>query len=81
MNAQMVSNVLNVEVDNSIKIPVEHLDYDYIEKCTDLRYLEKILNVLRWVRNNIGYYLWKARFLGVAAILQKDYDTMTIFQG
>lgn len=47
MNAQMVSNVLNVEVDNSIKIPVEHLDYDYIEKCTDLRYLEKILNVLR----------------------------------
>lgn len=43
----MVSNLLNVEVNNSSKIPVEHLDYNYIEKCTDLGYLENILKVLR----------------------------------
>uniref|UniRef100_A0A7N8X6S9 Sperm associated antigen 1 n=1 Tax=Mastacembelus armatus TaxID=205130 RepID=A0A7N8X6S9_9TELE len=29
------------------KVPVEHLDYDYIEKCKDVKYLEKILKVLR----------------------------------
>lgn len=28
-------------------LPVEHLDYSYIEKCTDVKYLEKILIVLR----------------------------------
>ncbi|KAM9489144.1 sperm-associated antigen 1 [Clarias gariepinus] len=27
--------------------PVEHLDYAYIQQCVDLKYLEKILNVLR----------------------------------
>lgn len=47
MSAQMVNNLLNVEVNNSSKIPVEHLDYNYIEKCTDLGYLENILKVLR----------------------------------
>lgn len=34
-------------VDSSGKIPVEHLDYGYIEKCTDVKYLEKLLKVLR----------------------------------
>nr|XP_020462431.1 sperm-associated antigen 1 [Monopterus albus] len=29
------------------KIPVEHLDYDYIETCKDVKYLERILKVLR----------------------------------
>ncbi|XP_030638965.1 sperm-associated antigen 1 [Chanos chanos] len=29
------------------KVPVEHLDYSFIEKCTDVRYLEKILRILR----------------------------------
>lgn len=28
-------------------VPVEHLDYDYIGKCKDVKYLEKILRVLR----------------------------------
>ncbi|XP_017567842.1 sperm-associated antigen 1 [Pygocentrus nattereri] len=28
-------------------VPAEHLDYSYIEKCSDLKYLEKILRVLR----------------------------------
>lgn len=34
-------------VDYSGKVPVEHLDYDYIEKCKDVKYLEKILRALR----------------------------------
>ncbi|XP_062394527.1 sperm-associated antigen 1 [Sardina pilchardus] len=47
MSAEIVSGLLNTEVTNSSKIPVEHLDYDYIQKCTDVGYLEKILKVLR----------------------------------
>ncbi|KAM7382428.1 hypothetical protein PAMP_002156 [Pampus punctatissimus] len=34
-------------VDYSGKVPVEHLDYDYIKKCKDVKYLEKILRLLR----------------------------------
>ncbi|XP_028281034.1 sperm-associated antigen 1 isoform X2 [Parambassis ranga] len=34
-------------VDYTGKVPVEHLDYDYIEKCKDVKYLEKILRALR----------------------------------
>lgn len=30
------------------KIPVEHLDYDYIRNSKDSKYLEKILRVLRY---------------------------------
>lgn len=33
--------------DYNKKVPVDHLDYSYIEKCKDVKYLEKILNVLR----------------------------------
>ena len=29
-------------------IPVEHLDYDYIEECKNAREVEKILDILRW---------------------------------
>ncbi|CAJ1061454.1 sperm-associated antigen 1 [Xyrichtys novacula] len=29
------------------KVPVEHLDYVYIKKCKDVKYLERILKVLR----------------------------------
>ena len=28
-------------------IPVSHLEYSYIENCTDAKYLEKIIKVLR----------------------------------
>lgn len=31
----------------SSEVPVECLDYAYIEKCNDVKYLEKILRVLR----------------------------------
>ncbi|XP_037641490.1 sperm-associated antigen 1-like isoform X1 [Sebastes umbrosus] len=34
-------------VDYGGKVPVEHLDYDYIGKCKDAKYLNKILRVLR----------------------------------
>ncbi|KAM4029327.1 sperm-associated antigen 1 [Anomaloglossus baeobatrachus] len=36
------------------KIPIEHLDYKFIEKCTDIKHLEKILRVLRLGEE--GYY-------------------------
>ncbi|KFP07678.1 Sperm-associated antigen 1, partial [Calypte anna] len=29
------------------QIPISHLDYRFIEKCTDVKYLEKILTILR----------------------------------
>uniref|UniRef100_A0A3B5AFV0 Sperm associated antigen 1 n=1 Tax=Stegastes partitus TaxID=144197 RepID=A0A3B5AFV0_9TELE len=41
-------------VDCGGKVPVEHLDYDYIEKCKDVKYLEKILGVLR--SGDMGIY-------------------------
>ncbi|XP_012664957.1 sperm-associated antigen 1 [Otolemur garnettii] len=31
----------------TFKIPIEHLDFKYIEKCSDVKHLEKILCVLR----------------------------------
>ncbi|XP_045900678.1 sperm-associated antigen 1-like isoform X2 [Micropterus dolomieu] len=49
MSADAVFSLQNqsTAIDYSGKIPVEHLDYDYIEKCKDVKYLEKILRVLR----------------------------------
>ncbi|XP_057691236.1 sperm-associated antigen 1-like isoform X2 [Corythoichthys intestinalis] len=41
----------------STKIPVEHLDYDYIEKCKDSKYLEKILLLLRSGKEGIYPHL------------------------
>ena len=29
-------------------IPVEHLDYDYIGKCSKASEVEKLLEILRW---------------------------------
>ncbi|KFW95199.1 Sperm-associated antigen 1, partial [Phalacrocorax carbo] len=36
------------------QIPIGHLDYKFIEKCTDVKHLEKILRVLR--SGEEGYY-------------------------
>lgn len=49
MSAEAVFSLQNqsTTLDYSGKIPVEHLDYDYIKKCEDVKYLEKILRVLR----------------------------------
>ena len=30
-------------------IPIEHLDYDYVGKCSSASELEEILKALRWV--------------------------------
>ncbi|XP_034372690.1 sperm-associated antigen 1 isoform X1 [Arvicanthis niloticus] len=38
----------------TFKIPIEHLDFKYIENCSDVRHLEKILCVLR--SGEEGYY-------------------------
>ncbi|XP_063113688.1 sperm-associated antigen 1 isoform X2 [Cavia porcellus] len=38
----------------AFNIPVEHLDFKYIEKCSDIKQLEKILYVLR--SGDEGYY-------------------------
>lgn len=49
MNADQFASLQNqsATVDYCGKVPVEHLDYVYIEKCKDVKYLEKILRVLR----------------------------------
>lgn len=49
MSADAFSSLQNssTTIDYYGKVPVEHLDYDYIEKCKDAKYLEKILNMLR----------------------------------
>ncbi|XP_040901294.1 sperm-associated antigen 1-like isoform X1 [Toxotes jaculatrix] len=49
MSAEAVFSLQHqsTSVDHWGKVPVEHLDYDYIEKCKDVKYLEKILKVLR----------------------------------
>ncbi|XP_061086931.1 sperm-associated antigen 1A [Conger conger] len=46
MSAVMVSSLLNGGVESG-GIPVEHLDYDFIQKCSDVKYLERIVIVLR----------------------------------
>ncbi|XP_068178848.1 sperm-associated antigen 1-like isoform X2 [Antennarius striatus] len=38
---------IKTAVDYRGSVPVEHLDYGYIEKCKDVKYLEKILRQLR----------------------------------
>ncbi|XP_012499041.1 PREDICTED: sperm-associated antigen 1 [Propithecus coquereli] len=38
----------------TFKIPIEHLDFKYIKKCSDVKHLEKILCVLR--SGEEGYY-------------------------
>lgn len=48
MSLDAVASVMkSPNVDNSQKIPLEHLDYDYIRNSKDAKYLEKILRVLR----------------------------------
>ncbi|KAF1387397.1 hypothetical protein PFLUV_G00078270 [Perca fluviatilis] len=49
MSADTVFSLQNqsTTIDYRGKVPVEHLDYGYIEKCKDVKYLEQILRVLR----------------------------------
>ncbi|XP_030045685.1 sperm-associated antigen 1-like [Microcaecilia unicolor] len=47
MSAQEVSSLLNCGTTKTFHIPIDHLDYTFIEKCTDVKHLEKILRILR----------------------------------
>ncbi|XP_048880371.1 sperm-associated antigen 1-like isoform X2 [Brienomyrus brachyistius] len=48
MSIETVSSLLTPsKVSVHGKVPVEHLDYVYIQNCSDLRYLETIVDVLR----------------------------------
>nr|XP_033789026.1 sperm-associated antigen 1 [Geotrypetes seraphini]XP_033789027.1 sperm-associated antigen 1 [Geotrypetes seraphini]XP_033789028.1 sperm-associated antigen 1 [Geotrypetes seraphini] len=47
MSAQEVSSLLNYGTTKTFYIPIDHLDYSFIEKCTDVKHLEKILRILR----------------------------------
>ncbi|XP_070604225.1 sperm-associated antigen 1 [Erythrolamprus reginae] len=42
-----MSSWFSHETTKTYHIPIDHLDYKYIEKCTDVKYLEKILKILR----------------------------------
>ncbi|XP_066547218.1 sperm-associated antigen 1 isoform X3 [Amia ocellicauda] len=47
MSAEQISSLLDRGVTKNCPIPVDHLDYAFIEYCTDVKYLERILRVLR----------------------------------
>ncbi|EPQ15817.1 Sperm-associated antigen 1 [Myotis brandtii] len=48
MTAKDCPSLLGFGTTKTFKIPVEHLDFKYIEKCSDVKHLEKILCVLRF---------------------------------
>ncbi|XP_067838144.1 sperm-associated antigen 1-like isoform X2 [Heptranchias perlo] len=47
MSTEPVYSLMGQGTTKTYKLPIEHLDYSFIEKCTDVKYLEKILIVLR----------------------------------
>ncbi|KAM9805264.1 sperm-associated antigen 1-like isoform 3-T3 [Syngnathus typhle] len=55
-SAAFLQNVTSSDC-RSMKIPVEHMEYDYIDKCKDAKYLEKILILLRSGKEGIYPHL------------------------
>ncbi|PKK34413.1 sperm associated antigen 1 [Columba livia] len=47
MGDESVPFLLDQGTTKTYQIPIAHLDYKFIEKCTDVKHLEKILRVLR----------------------------------
>nr|XP_034980563.1 sperm-associated antigen 1 [Zootoca vivipara]XP_034980564.1 sperm-associated antigen 1 [Zootoca vivipara] len=47
MSADQVSCLLSQGTTKTYQIPIEHLDYKFIETCKDVKHLEKILKILR----------------------------------
>ncbi|XP_041269007.1 sperm-associated antigen 1 [Onychostruthus taczanowskii] len=47
MGDESVPYFLGEGTTKTYQIPISHLDYKFIEKCTDVKHLEKILRVLR----------------------------------
>ncbi len=44
-----MSDLYKNEFTQHSDIPLSHLDYGYIEKCNDVKELEKILKILRYL--------------------------------
>ncbi|XP_069076655.1 sperm-associated antigen 1 [Pleurodeles waltl] len=42
-----MSSIMNYGTTKTYNIPIDHLDYKFIESCTDVKHLEKILSILR----------------------------------
>nr|XP_020640992.1 sperm-associated antigen 1 isoform X2 [Pogona vitticeps]XP_020640993.1 sperm-associated antigen 1 isoform X2 [Pogona vitticeps]XP_020640994.1 sperm-associated antigen 1 isoform X2 [Pogona vitticeps] len=47
MSVGQVSSLFSQGTTKTYQIPIEHLDYTFIETCKDVKYLEKILRILR----------------------------------
>ncbi|XP_052473685.1 sperm-associated antigen 1 [Carassius gibelio] len=47
MSAAEAASALEAPGSSSRSVPVEHLDYSFIQSCSDLKHLEQILRVLR----------------------------------
>ncbi|KAJ7338006.1 hypothetical protein JRQ81_010532 [Phrynocephalus forsythii] len=47
MDVGQVSSLFSQGITKTYQIPIEHLDYTFIETCKDVKYLEKILRILR----------------------------------
>uniref|UniRef100_A0A674I1F2 Sperm-associated antigen 1 n=2 Tax=Terrapene triunguis TaxID=2587831 RepID=A0A674I1F2_9SAUR len=54
MSDQPVSSLWDQGTTKTYQIPINHLDYKFIEKCSDVKHLEKILRILR--SGEEGYY-------------------------
>uniref|UniRef100_A0A8C8S0Q8 Sperm-associated antigen 1 n=1 Tax=Pelusios castaneus TaxID=367368 RepID=A0A8C8S0Q8_9SAUR len=54
MGDQPVSSLWDQGTTKTYQIPINHLDYKFIENCTDVKHLEKILRILR--SGEEGYY-------------------------
>ncbi|XP_048452066.1 sperm-associated antigen 1 [Rhincodon typus] len=54
MSTEPPCSLMSQGTTKTYKLPIEHLDYSFVEKCTDVKYLEKILIVLR--SGEEGYY-------------------------
>ncbi|XP_039767754.1 sperm-associated antigen 1 isoform X2 [Ornithorhynchus anatinus] len=47
MTAENTSSLWGYGTTKTFKIPIDHLDFKFIEKCSDVKHLEKILRILR----------------------------------
>ncbi|XP_069776527.1 sperm-associated antigen 1-like isoform X2 [Narcine bancroftii] len=47
MSRKSINSLMYQGTTKKFNLPIEHLDYSYIEQCTNVKYLEKILIVLR----------------------------------
>ena len=47
LSAAGASSLLAGDEEDTREVPVEHMDYDYVNRCTDWKYLKRVLEVLR----------------------------------